>query len=117
ISYPDGRAMSEIFGKDEWIAINIDSHLDVRDDEPRNSGTPYRQLLEEGFLLPEYFYEVGFQTHLCSPVYYNYIRELGVNRISLELLRSHDHVEQEIRERIKHQFINHSRAMNTFFGF
>jgi arginase family enzyme len=39
--------MAEVFGKENWIAINIDAHFDVRADNPRNSGTPYRQLLEE----------------------------------------------------------------------
>jgi formiminoglutamase len=117
ISYPDGRAMAEVFGPEWWIGINIDSHLDVRDDEPRNSGTPYRQLLEENLLLPDYFFEVGFQTHLCSPVYYKYIRDLGVNRISLELLRSRAEADVELKETIKLKFINHSASLNTFFGF
>jgi formiminoglutamase len=117
ISYPDGRAMAEVFGPEWWIGINIDSHLDVRDDQPRNSGTPYRQLLEEKLLLPDYFFEVGFQTHLCSPVYYKYIRDLGVNRISLELLRSRAEADVELKETIKLKFINHSASLNTFFGF
>ena len=70
VSYPDGLAMAEVFGPEWWLAINVDSHLDVRLAPERNSGTPYRQLLDEGHLKPEYFFEVGFQTHLCSPVYY-----------------------------------------------
>ena len=117
ISYPDGCAMAEVFGPEWWIGINIDSHLDVRLAEERNSGTPYRQLLDEGRLLPKYFYEVGFQTHLCSPVYYEYIRGLGVNRISLEVLRSRTEVDQELKENIKQKFIGHSSSLNTFFGF
>lgn len=117
ISYPDGRAMSEVFGAENWIAVNVDSHLDVRVAEQRNSGTPYRQLLEEKLLLPKYFYEVGFQAHFCSPVYYDYIRELGVHRISLEMLRSRSEPDQEIREQIRLNFINHSSSMSTFFGF
>jgi Arginase/agmatinase/formimionoglutamate hydrolase, arginase family len=117
ISYPDGRAMSETYGADNWIAINVDSHLDVRVAEQRNSGTPYRQLLEEKLLVPKYFYEVGYQTHFCSPVYYEYIRNLGVNRISLELLRSRVEADHEIKEQIKQHFINHSKSMSTFFGF
>ncbi len=117
ISYPDGRAMSEIFGAANWIGINIDAHLDVRIADQRNSGTPYRQLLEEKLLLPRYFYEVGYQTHFCSPVYYEYIRELGVNRISLELLRSRDEADLELKEHIKQHFVNHSSSMSTFFGF
>lgn len=117
ISYPDGRAMAETFGTGNWIAINIDSHLDVRIADQRNSGTPYRQLLDEGLLRPTYFYEVGYQTHLCSPVYYDYIRSLRVNRISLELLRSRTEADVELKESIKQKFISHSSALNTFFGF
>lgn len=117
ISYADGRAMAQVFGVDWWIGVNIDSHLDVRADQPRNSGTPYRQLLEEKCIRPDYFYEVGYQTHFCSPVYYNYIRELGVNRISLEILRSRAEADLELKESIKQNFIGHSSSMNTFFGF
>ncbi len=117
ISYPDGLAMAEAFGAEQWIGINIDSHLDVRIAEQRNSGTQYRQLLEEKHLLPTYFYEVGYQTHFCSPVYYEYIRSLGVHRISLEMLRSRAEADLEIKEQIRQKFINHSSSLNTFFGF
>jgi formiminoglutamase len=117
ISYPDGKAMARTFGSENWIAVNIDSHLDVRADQPRNSGTPYRQLLEEELLRPDYFYEVGYQTQYCSPVYYEYIRNLGVHRISLEMLRSRSKVDQEIKEQIRLNFINHSSSLSTFFGF
>lgn len=117
ISYPDGKAMAETFGERNWIGINIDSHLDVRIADQRNSGTPYRQLLEEKLLRPDYFYEVGYQTHFCSPVYYEYIRNLGVNRISLELLRSRAEADLELKESIKQKFIGHSSSLNTFFGF
>lgn len=117
ISYPDGRAMADVFTPNAWIGVNIDSHLDVRADQPRNSGTPYRQLLEERLLRPDYFYEAGYQSHFCSPVYYNYIRDLGVNRISLELLRSRHEADLELKESIKLKFTAHSSSMNTFFGF
>jgi formiminoglutamase len=117
ISYADGRALAEVFGPEWWIGINVDSHLDVRIAEQRNSGTPYRQLLEEGHLLPTYFYEVAFQTHFCSPVYYKYIRDLGVNRISLELLRSREEADVEIKEQVRKRFIGHSSSLSTFFGF
>jgi len=117
ISYADGRAMAEVFGPDWWIGVNIDAHLDVRIADERNSGTPYRQLLEEKHLRPDYFYEVGYQTHLASPVYYEYIRSLRVNRISLELLRSRAEVDMELKESIRQKFIGHSASLNTFFGF
>jgi formiminoglutamase len=117
ISYADGRATAGVFGPNSWIGVNIDSHLDVRADQPRNSGTPYRQLLDEKCLRPDYFYEVGFQSHFCSPIYYKYIRDLDVNRISLELLRSRQEADLELKESIKQKFIGHSSSMNTFFGF
>lgn len=117
ISYADGCAMADVFGPDAWIGVNVDSHLDVRADEPRNSGTPYRQLLEGGQLLPSYFYEVGYQTHFASPIYYKYIRDLGVQRISLEILRSREAVDVELKEQIRQRFIGHSSSLNTFFGF
>ena len=117
ISYPDGRAMSEVFGPEKWIGINVDSHLDVRIAEQRNSGTAYRQLIEEGFMLPKYFYEVAYQTHFASPIYYKYLRDLGVNRISLEILRSREQADMELKENIRQRFIGQSASLNTFFGF
>ena len=117
VSYPDGVAMADVFGSDKWIGINIDAHLDVRIAEDRNSGTPYRQLLEEGHLLPNCFYEVGYQTHFASPVYYKYLRDLGVHRISLELLRSREEADMEIKDQIRQRFIGQSSSLNTFFGF
>ena len=117
VSYPDGVAMAEVFGPETWIGINVDAHLDVRIAEERNSGTPYRQLLEEGHLLPEFFYEVAYQTHFASPVYYKYLRDLGVHRISLELLRSREEPDMEIKDQIRQRFIGQSSSLNTFFGF
>lgn len=117
ISYPDGRAMAEVFGPEWWIGVNVDCHLDVRIADQRNSGTQYRELLEGGYLLPWYFYEVGYQSHFASPVYYDYIRDLGVHRISLELLRSREEADLELKETIRQSFIGHSESLSTFFGF
>ncbi len=117
VSYPDGCAMAENFGTDNWIAVNVDSHLDVRLADERNNGTPFRQLLDEKLLQPTYFFEVGYQTHFCSQVYYEYIRKLKVHRISLEMLRSRAEVDMEIKDQIRLNFINHSSSLNTFFSF
>ncbi len=68
-------------------------------------------------MLPQYFYEVAYQTHFASPIYYDYISNLGVNRISLELLRSRDEADIELREQIRQRFIGQSASLNTFFGF
>jgi formiminoglutamase len=94
ISYPDCAALSPLPVGEGWgvrenvIAFNIDAHFDVRADAPRNSGTPYRQLLEEGFIAPENFYEIGSQPFANSPIYERYLRDKGVNLISLSDLRS-----------------------------
>lgn len=117
ISYPDGCAMAEVFGRANWIAINIDAHFDVRADSLRNSGTPYRQLLDEKLLRPEYFYEIAYQPHFASPVYYRYLQNLGVNLVSLDQLRSRETADSEIRELIRQKFITHSSSLSTFFGF
>ncbi|MEP6947061.1 MAG: formimidoylglutamase [Acidobacteriota bacterium] len=117
ISFPDGMAIAEVFGPEWWIGVHVDSHLDVRIEERRNSGTPYRQLLEGNYLLPTYFYEVGFQSHFCSPVYYEYLRSLNVHRISLELLRSRAEADIELKDMIRDKFIGHSSSLSTSFGF
>jgi len=117
ISYPDGVAMAEVFGPEWWIGVNIDSHLDVRIAEQRNNGTQYRQLLDEKHVLPSYFYEVGYQTHLCSPIYYENLPDNRVPPIRLELVRSPAEADIEIKEQIRQKFIGHSSSLNTFFGF
>ncbi len=117
IAYADGCAMAAVFGRDQWIAVSIDSQLDVRLADERNSATQYRQLLDEGHLRADYFYEAGYQSHLTSPVDYEYIRSLGVHRISLELLRSRAEADLELKEQIRQKFIGHSTSLNTFFSF
>lgn len=84
ISYADGKAVAEVFGYENWAAINIDAHFDVRAGQIRNSGTPYRQLLEEKLLNAKRFYEIGWQPQVNSQTYFDYLKNLGVNLISLE---------------------------------
>ncbi len=116
LSYADGCAMAKNY-QQNWLAINVDSHFDVRADSQRNSGTPYRQLLDEKLLKPEYFYEVGFQSQLASPIYYNYLKNLGVNLLSFETLRAKEKVDIDIRDMMKLNFIKQSSSVNIFFGF
>ena len=84
VSFPDGFAMANIFGKDDWSAFNIDAHFDVRADFPRNSGTPYRQLLDGKYLSPENFHEIAYQPQATSPVYFDYLKNLQVNLLGLD---------------------------------
>lgn len=77
ISYPDCAALSESENGD-IIAFNFDAHLDVRADSTRSSGTPYRQLLEEGYLQPENFCEIGWQLFSNSPIYIDFLHQQGI---------------------------------------
>jgi formiminoglutamase len=90
ISYPDCAALSQVVVGD-LLAFNLDTHYDVRDDmaagQPCHSGTPYRQLLNEGWLHPHNFYEMGHHPFANSPVYSRYLAEQGVHSHSLRALR------------------------------
>jgi formiminoglutamase len=94
ISYPDCRALSAEAGAGNLLVFNIDAHFDVRDDVPRNSGTPYRQLLEEKWILPESFYEIGWQRQANSAVYFEYLKKLAVNLIGLDEFQIEDFITQ-----------------------
>jgi len=85
ISYPDCAALASVAG--DVLAFNMDAHFDVRTDAMRNSGTPYRQLLEEGYIRPERFYEMAYQPFANSATYVRYLRERGVHAHSLADLR------------------------------
>lgn len=117
ISYADGKAMSATYGAGNWLAVNIDAHFDVRQAQQRNSGTPYRQLLDEKLIRPDYFYETAYQPQFASPHYYRYLQNLGVNLISLDQLRSRETSDLELRELIRQKFISHSQSLSAFFGF
>jgi len=80
VSYPDVAGLAQV--TPDLLALNIDAHLDVRADTPRNNGTPYRQLLVEGYLQPARFFEVGYQPSAASPVYLDYLTQLGVQCFS-----------------------------------
>ncbi len=112
ISYSDGAAMANVFGKNDWLAFNIDAHFDVRDDFPRNSGTSYRQLLDEKLLNPKKFYEIGYQSPANSKIYYDFLENLGVTIVSLEEFQS-SKSEVQIRETISSK----NFKLPTFWGF
>jgi len=82
VSYADGAAIAKVFGKDNWLAFNIDAHFDVRADFPRNSGTPYRQLLDDKLLSPKKFFEMAWQPQSNSKIYHTYLQNLGVGLIN-----------------------------------
>ena len=73
ISYPDCSALA--LEQPDILAFNIDAHFDVRFDNPRNSGSPYYQLLEEGFIQPARFYEMGSLLFSTSSAHRRYLLE------------------------------------------
>ena len=109
ISYPDCRALSDI-SKDPLV-FNIDRHLDVRADEIRNSGTPYRQLLEEGCIEPHMFHEVAINSFANSQKYIDYVEQKGAHIHYLGDIR-----EKGIKSTIK-SIVNSSEADSIFWGF
>lgn len=117
ISYPCGKAMAEVFGAGNWLGVNIDAHFDVEIANEINNHSAFRKLLEENLIRPDYFYEIAFQTHFASPVYYRYLHDLGVNLSSLEQIRSRETADLELREMLRQTFIHHSNSFSTFFNF
>ena len=108
ISYPDCCALAGVSEKP--LVFNIDRHLDVRADNERNSGTPYRQLLEE-CISPERFHEVGINTFANSQGYLDYVENKG----------AHIHLLGDIREKgvrkTLEQVVRSSDADTIFWGF
>ena len=84
VSYADCSGLAQ--ATESVFAINVDAHFDVRADEVRNSGTPYRQLLEEGFIQPQNFYEVGSLSMSNSITYRDYLLNKQAHIIDLDML-------------------------------
>lgn len=116
-SYSSGAAMANHFGKDRWIGININSHLDTFSENSEENNQTFRRLLEEEILLPRYFYEIGFQPYFCTPAYFKHLQNQNSKLISLEQMRSRETPDLELRELVRQEFINHSRSMDVFFNF
>lgn len=109
LSYPDCSALAREVP--DLLAFNLDRHLDVRADTLRNSGTPYRQLLEEGFLKPESFHEVGINTFANAQPYLHYVKALGVGVHELAELRAAG------AGATVQAIVDRSSAQGIFFGF
>jgi formiminoglutamase len=86
ISYPDCAALAQHAG--DVLAFNVDAHFDVRPNAERNSGTPYRQLLEEGLLRPHRFFELGSQPFCNAQAHADYLKEKRVRVVPLAALRA-----------------------------
>jgi formimidoylglutamase len=70
-------------------AINLDAHLDVRPPAPaRNSGTPFRMLIDEGSLVAGAFIEYGIQSFANAASHAGWLVEKGGRIITLEEIRA-----------------------------
>lgn len=107
ISYPDCAAVASEL--DSVLVFNIDRHLDVRADQERNSGTPYRQLLEEHHIEPHHFHEFGINTYANSKIYMKYVEDKG----------GHIHPLGDVRGRIGtviNDILKNSKVDGIFWG-
>jgi formiminoglutamase len=86
VAYPDYAGLAAAVGP--ALAINVDAHYDVRADTPRNSGTPYRQLIDEGRLPPQRYCVFGAQPFANSPVYTRFLVERGAQIVTLHGARA-----------------------------
>lgn len=82
LSYPDVKAFAEKL--DSCAVFNIDAHLDIRRSDRRNSGTPYRQLIEEKIINPERLFETAFQSQANAARYLQDARDWKIGMIPLE---------------------------------
>ncbi|MEE8404761.1 MAG: formimidoylglutamase [candidate division Zixibacteria bacterium] len=109
ISYPDCSGLSKVHKK--ILALNIDSHFDVRENKVRNSGTPYRQLLEENIIRPENFFELAIQPFANLEIYWKYLKSKGVSIHTLEQL-----LKQGIKKTLN-SILDKNKSEAIFWGF
>ncbi len=109
ISYPDAKAVQAVYPRS--LTVNVDAHLDIRINKERNSGTPYRQLLEEKIITAERFFEIGFQYHANSPKYLSDAETKGVNMLPLNSL-----LKTPIKKGLDKVFVL-DKAETCFLGF
>ena len=92
LSYADFHACDSARGR--CGAINIDSHLDVRDySHGINSGTPYRMLIDEKVLRGGDFVEYGIQEFANSREHLSFVRASGAQVYTLTQIRSQKNAE------------------------
>lgn len=78
VSFPSIRAFSEKFGR--IGVIQWDAHHDVRsfEDGGRTNGTPFRSLIEGGYLKGEHLIQIGIRDFSNAKVYHEYAKEKGI---------------------------------------
>jgi len=77
ISFPDAKAVHDVHS--DFVAINVDAHLDIRKSGVIHSGTPYRNLIDGRHLAPANLYEIGIQPWANSAKYLEEAEAMGIN--------------------------------------
>lgn len=83
VSFPSIRAFHERFGK--VGVIQWDAHHDVRnlEDGGRTNGTPFRSLLEGGFLKGDHLVQIGIRDYANAKQYYDYTKDHNMTVYSM----------------------------------
>jgi formiminoglutamase len=78
VSFPSIRAFSEKLGR--MGVIQWDAHHDVRsfEDGGRTNGTPFRSLMEGGYLKGEHLIQIGIRDFSNAKEYHEYTKEKGI---------------------------------------
>ncbi|WP_176696952.1 formimidoylglutamase [Candidatus Kryptonium thompsonii] len=107
IAFPDYLGFARNFEKRKKAVFNIDTHLDVRDSQVRNSGTPFRQILESEYK-PDKMIEVGIQNYANSIYHFKYALEKGIKIFTLDDVREKgldfilNAIELELKDHLVH---------------
>jgi formiminoglutamase len=109
ISYPDCKALSSL--KKEILALNFDSHFDVRFNKLRNSGTSYFMLLEQNIIKGKNFWEIGIKSSNSSAQHKRYLQNKKVNIIFIEEL-----LNSKIESKIPY-ILKKNKSKVVFIGF
>lgn len=117
VTYADGRAMSELFGSENWLGVNIDAAFDFKSEQAISADSAIRRLLDENLIGGGYLYEVGYQPHLASPQHYRQLQSAGAHLVNIDQLRSHETADVELRELMRQRFTHHSQSLTALFSF
>ncbi len=117
LTYATGRAMSEQFGRANWLGVNIDASFGYAANENVTADSPFRHLLAQNLLAGECLYQIGFQPHLSVPNHFRDLEARGAHCVSLDQLRSHETTDVELRELMRQRFMHHSDTLTALFTF
>ncbi len=107
IAFPDYLGFAKNFEKVKKAVINIDTHLDVRGSQLRNSGTPFRQILESE-CKPDRLIEIGIQNYANSIYHFEYALKNGVEIFTLDDFKERgiDFVLNTVKDRLEGHFVH-----------